>query len=233
MFHGTPRKEIHGRVADLLLDVKLDHTYLNRFPMQMSGGERQRVAIARAIAAEPDLVLCDEIVSSLDVSVQAEVLDLLRALQTERGIAFLFITHDLAVVRSLAHRVIVLYGGEMMETGLIEEVFTPPTHPYTHVLLSAVPDVDPTKSIRNVEGMTTDLIVDVTGKSACAFAGSCPWKLGKICDDEEPPQRQVSESNIVRCHIPLDELKDREQLFHDSLSGFGGDGTSSPDVSPG
>lgn len=130
------------RIEALLHDVRLPATYARRYPDELSGGERQRVAIARALAANPTLMLCDEILSALDVSVQADILDLLRALQTEHGIAYLFISHDLAVVRSLAHRVGVLYRGELVEYGPVEEVFTPPFHPYTEALLSAVPEVD-------------------------------------------------------------------------------------------
>ena len=226
VFYGIPKRQMRQRVADLLLDVKLDHTYLNRFPSQMSGGERQRVAIARALAAEPDILLCDEIVSSLDVSVQGEVLELLRGLQTERGIAYLFISHDLAVVRSLAHRVLVLFSGEMMEIGSTADVYTPPTHPYTHVLLTAVPDVDPAKHVLTVEGATSDLVIDPTTESACAFASSCPWKVGAICDDVEPPWRQVSEDSRIRCHIPLDELMDRERGFHEAMGWWVGERTS-------
>ena len=223
VFYGTPKRQMRQRVADLLLDVKLDHTYLNRFPSQMSGGERQRVAIARALAAEPDILLCDEIVSALDVSVQGEVLELLRGLQAERGIAYLFISHDLAVVRSLAHRVLVLFSGEMMEIGTTADVYTPPTHPYTHVLLTAVPDVDPAKQVLTVEGATSDLVIDPTTESACAFASSCPWKVGAICDDVEPPWRQVSENSRIRCHIPLDELTDRERGFHEAMGWWSGE----------
>ena len=217
VFYRTPKRQMRQRVADLLLDVKLDHTYLNRFPSQMSGGERQRVAIARALAAEPEILLCDEIVSALDVSVQGEVLELLRGLQAERSIAYLFISHDLAVVRSLAHRVLVLFSGETMEIGSTDEVYTPPTHPYTHVLLTAVPDVDPAKQVLTVEGATTDLVIDATAESACAFASSCPWKVGPICDEVEPPWRQVSENSRLRCHIPLDELMDRQRGFHEAM----------------
>ncbi|HLW61161.1 MAG TPA: ABC transporter ATP-binding protein [bacterium] len=138
---GSYRK----RVARLLEDVRLPTSYARRFPDELSGGERQRVAIARALAAEPTVLLCDEVLSALDVSVQADILDLLRTLQAERGISYLFISHDMAVVRSLAHRIAVLYHGELCDVGQTEEVFSPPFHPYTQALLAAVPrvDVDP------------------------------------------------------------------------------------------
>lgn len=133
---GVPQKQ---RVAELLETTHLDPRYASRFPGQLSGGERQRVVLAQALAAEPDLILCDEILSALDVSVQAGILDLLRELQRERGLTYLFIAHDLAVVRGLAHRVAVLRGGELMEVGPCEEVFAPPYHPYTRLLLDSTP----------------------------------------------------------------------------------------------
>ena len=209
LFFGLSGDELRTRVLELLEDVHLDQTYLRRFPGEMSGGERQRIAIARALAAEPDLLLCDEIVSALDVSVQAGVLELLQGLQEERGIAFLFISHDLAVVRSVSDRVAVLYGGEVMEFGDTAEIYRPPYHPYTHVLLSAVLDIEPGKPIAEVRGGIEEE-VDTDRQPACAFARTCPWKVGTICDDEEPPQRQVSETHYVRCHIPLEELLDIE-----------------------
>ena len=209
LFFGLSGNEMRARVLELLEDVHLDQTYLRRFPGEMSGGERQRIAIARALAAEPDLLLCDEIVSALDVSVQAGVLELLQGLQEERGIAFLFISHDLAVVRSVSDRVAVLYGGEVMEFGVTAEIYRPPYHPYTHVLLSAVLDIEPGKPIAEVRGGIEEE-VDSDRQPACAFARTCPWKVGTICDDEEPPHRQVSETHYVRCHIPLEELLDLE-----------------------
>ena len=209
LFFGLSGDELRSRVLELLEDVHLDQTYLRRFPGEMSGGERQRIAIARALAAEPDLLLCDEIVSALDVSVQAGVLELLQGLQEERGIAFLFISHDLAVVRSVSDRVAVLYGGEVMEFGDTAEIYRPPYHPYTHVLLSAVLDIDPGKPIAEVRGGIEEE-VEADRPMACAFARTCPWKVGTVCEDVEPPSRQVSETHYVRCHIPLEELLDIE-----------------------
>jgi peptide/nickel transport system ATP-binding protein len=138
-FFGLGGQPVETRVAELLEAVHLDPRHASRFPGQLSGGERQRVALAQALAAEPDLVLCDEILSALDVSVQAGILDLLRELQRERGLTYLFIAHDLAVVRGLADRVAVLCGGELMEVGRCDEVFAPPYHPYTRLLLDSTP----------------------------------------------------------------------------------------------
>ena len=220
LFFGQSKKNLRSRVLDLLKDVQLDHTYLRRFPGEMSGGERQRVAIARALAAEPEFLLCDEIVSALDVSVQSEVLTLLRTSQRERNLGILFISHDLAVVRSISHRVAVLYGGELMEIGDTDEVYSPPYHPYTHVLLSAVPDIDPDKPIATVRGGIEEEIITET-RPACAFANSCPWKIGAICDEVVPPRRKVSESHEVRCHIPLQDLSALEKSVGDSVPAIG------------
>ncbi|MEM8862764.1 MAG: ATP-binding cassette domain-containing protein, partial [Chloroflexota bacterium] len=131
------------RKLELLDRVRLPEIYLTRYPGQLSGGEKQRVAIARAFAAEPEVVLCDEVTSALDVSVQSAVLDLLRELQDEDGVTYIFITHDLAVVREFADRVAVLYQGRLCEVGTVEEIYTPPFHPYTQKLLSAVLEPDP------------------------------------------------------------------------------------------
>ncbi len=216
IFFHLRGKELRSRVEQLLDDVRLDKTYVRRYPGELSGGERQRVAIARALAANPKLMLCDEILSALDVSVQASILELLRVLQAERQIAYLFISHDLAVVRSLAHRVGVLYLGELCEFGQVEEVYSPPFHPYTHMLLSAVPEVN-TES-RLVPTVRSDA-AEGTGsrKTACPFANRCPWKVGKICEDVPPPLQQVSETHALHCHIPLEELRQRETWSKSTL----------------
>jgi peptide/nickel transport system ATP-binding protein len=138
-FHDENSSRVHDRVLSLLQDVRLDASYAQRYPRQLSGGERQRVAIARALAAQPKVLLCDEILSALDVSVQSEIIDLLRALQADLGISILFISHDLAVVRWLADRVAVLLQGELCEIEATADIYSPPYHPYTKALLDAVP----------------------------------------------------------------------------------------------
>lgn len=207
-FFGLSGKRLRRQVDELLEDVRLDASYYNRFPDELSGGERQRVAIARALAAEPKLLLCDEILSALDVSVQANILELLKELQVKRGLAFLFISHDLAVVRSLAHRVAVMYWGRLCEVGPVEEVFSPPYHPYTYLLLSSVPEADPNQVMppaRKDIGLLTDEV-----KTACPFAPRCPWKVGSICEEVVPPWRFSSGTHSLRCHIPLEELQEHD-----------------------
>jgi peptide/nickel transport system ATP-binding protein len=208
-FWGYREGEVSRRVGQLLESIRLDQAYAARYPDELSGGERQRVAIARALAADPKLLLCDEVLSALDVSVQADILDLLRTLQTDRKIAYLFIAHDLAVVRSIAQRVGVLYRGELVELGSVEEVYSPPFHPYTHMLLSAVPDIEVGHKLSSA------IRLDATpsgarAQGACPFTDRCPWKLGRICEEVQPPWRFSSETHAVRCHIALGDLAGRE-----------------------
>jgi peptide/nickel transport system ATP-binding protein len=203
-FFGLSGAELKRKVESLLADVHLEASFYSRYPDELSGGERQRIALARALAAEPKLLLCDEILSALDVSVQANTLKLLADLQSRLGIAFLFISHDLAVVRSLAHRVGVMYWGTLCEVGSIEEVFNPPFHPYTYLLLSAVPEADPDQVMPAVAS-DTGLITSDT-KSACPFAPRCPWKVGEVCDKIEPPWQRLSGTHRLRCHISVGEL---------------------------
>jgi peptide/nickel transport system ATP-binding protein len=181
-------------------DVRLDAGYAARYPDQLSGGERQRVAIARALIAEPNLLLCDEVLSALDVSVQASILELLQRLKSDRGIAMLFISHDLAVVRMLADRICVLFRGEIMEIGPREAVFSPPFHPYTQSLLEAVPT--PLKKPRPPR--RTEAQVAVSG-SGCAYAGRCTAEISNLCRTSPPPWRKAGKL-AIRCHHSLDEL---------------------------
>jgi peptide/nickel transport system ATP-binding protein len=208
LFFGLHGKARRAGVEKALEDVRLDAAFASRYPDELSGGERQRIAIARALAAKPRLMLCDEILSALDVSVQTSIVELLRELQADQGIAYLFISHDLAVVRSLSHRVGVLYLGELCEVGTAEEVYAPPYHPYTHMLLSAVPEIDGeneiSSAVRTDPGLSSS-----RPASACPFADRCPWKVGAVCDEVEPPWRASSETHMLRCHIPLDELSRR------------------------
>ena len=204
-FFGLSNPAKTHRIQQLLQDVHLDLSYMHRFPTQLSGGERQRVAIAQALAAEPKLILCDEIVSALDVSVQASILDLLRELQAKRGIAYLFIAHDLAVVRWLAHRVVVLYRGHLMEVGASAEVFLPPFHPYTETLLLSVPEPEPDHALPPGNESAADRM-DVENRLGCPFSPRCPRRVGPICDQQMPPWQSVSPTHAIRCHVPVVEL---------------------------
>lgn len=204
-FFGRQAAKAREEAGDALRDVRLEESYAVRFPDQLSGGERQRVAIARALAAKPALLLCDEILSALDVSVQANILTLLQLLKSEHGIAMLFIAHDLAVVRLLADHVCVLYGGEVMEIGPRDQVFAPPFHPYTHSLLHAVP----------VPLRPPDTQIDAPSAGepkrfgqGCVYAGRCPWQAGAVCEAERPPWRENGGVKF-RCHLTIDQLNAR------------------------
>jgi peptide/nickel transport system ATP-binding protein len=212
VFFDLSSEEVKGRVQDALESVRLDARYVNRFADQLSGGERQRVAIARALVADSRLLICDEILSALDVSVQANVLSLLQRLRREHHLSMLFISHDLAVVRTLADRVGVLFRGQLMELGDVEDVFRPPFHPYTYELLMAVPSIHRISSVRKSRSAGRS----ATGKQGCAFAGRCPWQIGSICESEEPPWREVSSRHRIRCHISLSDLSARvkQDLAH-------------------
>jgi peptide/nickel transport system ATP-binding protein len=200
-FFNLPRREINDKVKQSLADVRLDASYANRFGDELSGGERQRIAIARALVAKPLILLCDEILSALDVSVQANILALLHKLKMEHRIAMLMISHDLAVVKTLADHVCVLFRGEIMEIGTRDEVFSAPFHPYTYSLLQAVPS--PTKRRRPARRTTPAASRPSTG---CVYAGRCAWQLGEICETVKPPWRDGEGNHRIRCHIPLEKL---------------------------
>jgi peptide/nickel transport system ATP-binding protein len=201
IYYGAEAAAVRQRIARALDDVRLDASYRTRYPDQLSGGERQRVAIARAIVADPVLLLCDEVLSALDVSVQANILELLRRLRHEHHLAMLFISHDLAVVRSLADRVGVLFRGTLVETGSTEAIFAPPFHPYTLSLLLAVPGAHGGAVLPTTPAGPRP----PTGRG-CVFAGRCPWHLGRICEEESPPWQAVGADLRIRCHIPERDL---------------------------
>jgi peptide/nickel transport system ATP-binding protein len=212
-FPEMTRDERRTRQIKLLERVRLDGRYRLRYPGQMSGGEKQRVAIARAFAADPEIVLCDEVTSALDVSVQAAVLDLLADLQKERNTTYIFIAHDLAVVRAIADRVAVLYQGRLCEVGTVDEIYSPPYHPYTETLLGAVLVPDPDTEPRLLASDTPELAPPAKG---CAFQRRCPYCIPDKCVQEAPPWQFPDDpaGHKIRCHIPVDELSvDQEAVF--------------------
>ncbi len=203
---GVPSGELRRRTLELLEAVHLPESYIDRLPEELSGGEKQRVAIARAFAADPEVVICDEPVSALDVSVQGSLLNLLAELQRTRGTTYLFISHDLAAVRHLADLIAVVYLGRFWENGTTEEVFAPPYHPYTEALLSAIPVPNPEihqKRIRLGGSVPSAMHIP----SGCRFHPRCPRKIGRVCETDEPPWRSVSATHRICCHIEIEELR--------------------------
>ena len=205
LFGLADRQSRSAAAARLLEAVGLEARHLGLRPAQLSGGQRQRVAIARAFAGQPDLVVCDEPTSALDVSVQATVLNLLASLQAEAHTSYLFISHDLSVVRHIADRVAVLYLGRIVEEGATEAVFRPPWHPYTEALLSAVPSLGraPAAGAIRLEGPAPNPVAPPPG---CPFHPRCPRKLGPVCEREAPPIQRGEHGHAIVCHIPLTDL---------------------------
>ncbi|MFZ4720729.1 MAG: ABC transporter ATP-binding protein [Ilumatobacteraceae bacterium] len=205
--HGTPKDQVNERIDELLRLVHLRPEFLDRYPHEFSGGQRQRVGIARALAISPALLVLDEPVSALDVSIQAEIVRLLLELRERLGLSYLFIAHDLAVVRQLADRVAVMYLGRVVETGPAEQVYGDPQHPYTQALLSAVPIPDPAvEHVRRRIVLQGDLPSPIDPPSGCRFRTRC-WRADDVCAAEQPPLVSLDGSpRLVACHHPGPEV---------------------------
>jgi peptide/nickel transport system ATP-binding protein len=212
-FKTVPGSQVRDEVIRLLDMMKLGERYYDRLPRQLSGGEKQRVGIARAIAGRPELVLCDEPVSALDVSVQAAVLNLLLDIQREMGTTMVFIAHDLSVVRFFCDTIAVMYLGQIVEVGPAEAIYSPPYHPYTEALLSAVPIPDPRVEQSHIR-LSGTVPSARNPPSGCRFHTRCPRKLGEICETETPPWQTAETGQPpsqtggqrIFCHIPIAEL---------------------------
>jgi peptide/nickel transport system ATP-binding protein len=204
-FKTVPSNQVRAEVERLLQAVKLDASYYNRLPRQLSGGEKQRIGIARAISTNPAMVVCDEPVSALDVSVQAAVLNLLLEIQNTQNTTMILISHDLSSVRFFADDVAVMYLGRVVEIGPCETIYRPPNHPYTTALLAAVPRPDPDLKPSHIR-LSGRVPSAVNPPSGCRFNTRCPFKIGAICEKEEPPRRDMGNGHIIFCHYTQDEL---------------------------
>ncbi|PRX37921.1 peptide/nickel transport system ATP-binding protein [Meinhardsimonia xiamenensis] len=202
LLHRMPRAAREKRLAELLAAVSLPADALDRYPHEFSGGQAQRIGIARALAADPRILVLDEPVSALDVSVQAQVLNLLADLQRRMGLTYLFITHDLAVAEAVSDRVMVLYFGAVAELGPAREVFASPAHPYTKLLADSAPVVG--RALRAPEAAEAELPDPRHPPAGCAFAGRCP-RADALCRAQEPPLEEIGDDRLAACHHPLRE----------------------------
>jgi peptide/nickel transport system ATP-binding protein len=209
-FHGKAGAGLKPRIAELLDMVRLPRSFADRYPTELSGGQKQRVNLARALAAEPDLVLCDEVTSALDAVVGAAIIDLLQELRRALGIAYMFISHDLSTVASFADEIAVLYAGRLVEAGDTRSVLARPRHPYSDLLVSSVPELrmgwlEDTAAMRATKAAQGGVVTNIG--VGCAFADRCPLRIEQLCEREVPPARRTDAGLVIYCHRTLEELR--------------------------
>ncbi len=212
LYNIVPKEKRKEKVLELLDMVNLRDIYLNRYPHEISGGEKQRVGIARAFASNPELIILDEPISSLDVSVQAGILNILHELQRKHGTTYIFIGHNLSIIRHLCNRIIVIYLGQICEIGTPQEIFSVPYHPYVEGLLSAIPTIESNLAQRvvTIDGAIPSAIGAISG---CPFHTRCHKKIGKICEDEKPQEIEFESGHKIYCHLSKEELLNEEPIF--------------------
>ena len=195
------REKLEKKILELLESVGLKKEHLHRFPHEFSGGQRQRIGIARALSLNPDFVVLDEPTSALDVSVQAQILNLLKDLQKERNLTYIFITHDLSVVKHMSKRIGVMYVGKLVELASVDELFDNPLHPYTKLLLESIPIPDPRKRKKERKLLTGEVPSAINPPKGCRFHPRCPYAIEGLCDRVEPPLIDVGNGHYVACHL--------------------------------
>lgn len=199
--HGVSAKEADEKVEKLLETVGLNKDHMSRFPHEFSGGQRQRIGIARALSVDPEFIICDEPISALDVSIQAQVINMLKNLQENMGLTYLFIAHDLSVVKYISDRVVVMYLGTVVETAETEELYANPTHPYTQALLSAIPEADPHKAKASERiPIKGEIPSPINPKNCCRFAERCQYATER-CFKEMPQLKEIKPGHMVACHL--------------------------------
>lgn len=199
--YGLSQQEMDSKVEKLLETVGLNKDHMSRFPHEFSGGQRQRIGIARALSVDPEFIICDEPISALDVSIQAQVINMLKELQETRGLTYLFIAHDLSVVKYISDRVVVMYLGTVVETAETEALYEQPIHPYTKALLSAIPEADPKKAKGSVRiPIKGEIPSPINPKNCCRFAERCQYATDR-CLKEMPALKEVAPGHFAACHL--------------------------------
>ncbi len=230
-YHGIKGKEKHKKVAEILEMVELPAEFANRYPMELSGGQKQRINMARSLAANPEVMLCDEVTSALDSIVGANVIQLLTNLRNKTGVSFVFISHDLSTVGSFADEIVVLYAGRVVEQGPTDEVLAPPYHPYTRLLISSVPElrIGWLEDTMNKREMAVGIArgVEIT-KVGCPFFNRCPMAIEGTCEVTDAPNRELKNGHIIACHLTEDQLNEAERETQKILKGFEKVGVDKP-----
>ena len=232
-YHGLTGRKKHAKVAEILEMVELPAAFANRYPMELSGGQKQRINLARSLAANPEVMLCDEVTSALDSIVGANVIKLLTNLRNKTGVSFVFISHDLSTVASFADEIVVLYAGRVVEQGPTDEVLEPPFHPYTRLLISSVPELrigwleDTMKKREMAVGIARG--VEITARG-CPFYNRCPLAIEGTCQTETPPTLELENGHQIACHLTLEDLQEAEAEAQKILLGYEAVGKDDPQL---